>query len=123
MAFSKLFLNNFETSDNTEDRRLKPHYYNNDYNTTQQAVIKSLQEVGFQTLNIDNNYHEMLFENKKATVIILLREISLYEMRVDIKISTKYLLPLRRPIQLIENLYELFDRKLTLKYRGGEGSE
>ena len=39
MALSEFFLNNFETSDNALDQRLKPHYYNNDYHTTQHLII------------------------------------------------------------------------------------
>lgn len=48
---------------------------------------------------------------------------SLYDIRVDMKINAKYVLPLKRPIKIIAKLYEILDRKLTLKYLGGERNE
>ena len=123
MALSEFFLNNFETSDNALDQRLKPNYYNNDYHTTQHLITSCLNQVGFKMINVDNYYHEMLFEYKRIRVIVILNEMSLYDIRVDMKINAKYVLPLKRPIKIIAKLYEILDRKLTLKYLGGERNE
>ena len=105
MALSEFFLNNFETSDNALDQRLKPHYYNNDYHTTQHLITSCLNQVGFKMINVDNYYHEMLFEYKRIRVIVILNEMSLYDIRVDMKINAKYVLPLKRPIKIIAKLY------------------
>lgn len=118
MAIHDFFLNHFETSDEPSDRRLLSHYYNNDYQTTQNKISIAFQEYGLKLVNVDNTYNEMLFENRKIKLIVTLREISLYEIRVDLTINTSYLLPMKRGIKIVEQLYLALDKKLTLKYKG-----
>ena len=119
MGLAEYFLNDFETSPVAKDQRLLSHTYSNDYNTVQNAASDAFKQVGIKLINVDNNYHEMLFEYKKSMIILTLIELSLYEVRVDIKVNTKYLLAFKRPIKLIDKLYELLDKRLTLKHKGG----
>lgn len=118
MGLHDFFLNHFETSDEPRDRRLVSHYYNNDYQTTQNKISVAFQEFGLKLIHVDNTYNEMLFENRKIKLIVTLRQMSLYEIRVDLTINTTYLLPMKRGIKIVEQLYQSLDRKLTLKYKG-----
>lgn len=118
MALHEFFLNHFETSDNPSDKRLTSHYYNNDYQNTQNMISVAFKEFGLRLINVDNNYNEMLFENKKIRLIVTLNIISLYETRVDLTINTSYILPFKRGIKIVEQLYLALDKKLTLKHRG-----
>ncbi len=119
MALSDFFLNDFETSAKAEDSRLLPHIYQNDYYAVQNTISDKLKQVGMQLLNVDNTYHEMLFEYKKATIVFTLSELGMYEIEVNIKINTHYLLPFKRPIKMISQIYEILDHSLYLKNKGG----
>lgn len=118
MSLHDYFTNHFETSDEPKDQRLKSHYYNNDYQKTQDIISETLKTYNLNLINVDNNYNEMLFENKKIKLIVTLSKISLYETRVDLTINTSYLLPFKRNIKIIDELYLALDKKLTLKHRG-----
>lgn len=118
MALEDYFLNNFETSNNPKDKRLCSRYYGNDYYATQNTISSVFNNAGFKLKYVDNNYHEMLFESKKAQVIVTLSEMSMYEIKVDIKINTSFIFPMKRGVKMIDQLFTMLDKRLTLKFRG-----
>lgn len=119
MSFSELFKNSFETTNKASDHRLLSHTYSNDYRTVQNTISSAFNNVGIKLINVDNKYHEMYFEHKKYDLIMTLTELSMYEVKVNIKLNTHYLLPFKRPLSIIEQLYKILDAKLNLKYKGG----
>lgn len=118
MGLAEYFLNDFETSNNPSDRRLCSRYYNNDYYMVQNTISSVFNSAGYKLMHVDNNYHEMLFQSKKAQLIVTLSEMSMYEIKVDIKINTTFFIPLKRGVKIIDELYNLLDRRLTLKFKG-----
>jgi hypothetical protein len=119
MALSDYFLNNFETSDNPKDKRLSTHYYTNDLERTTTLIKKAVESTCFVLTNEDTTYNELLLEFKNIRVVVTLFRVSLYETRVDMIVNTNYVLPFKRGIKIIDDLYKEFDKVLTLKYKGG----
>ncbi len=119
MALSDYFLNNFETSDNPKDKRLSTHYYTNDLERTTALIKKAVESSCFVLTNEDTTYNELLLEFKNIRVVVTLFRVSLYETRVDMIVNTNYVLPFKRGIKIIDDLYKEFDKVLTLKYKGG----
>ena len=120
MALSDYFLNNFETSDNPKDKRLSTHYYSNDLERTTSLIKYAVENTCFVLTNEDTTYNELLLEFKNIRVVVTLFRVSLYETRVDMIVNTNYLLPFKRGIKIINDLYTQFDKVLTLKYKGGQ---
>ena len=119
MALSDYFLNNFETSDNPKDKRLSTHYYTNDLERTTTLIKKAVESTCFVLTNEDTTYNELLLEFKNIRVVVTLFRVSLYETRVDMIVNTNYVLPFKRGIKIIDDLYKEFDKVLTLEYKGG----
>lgn len=119
MALSDYFLNNFETSDNPKDKRLSTHYYTNDLERTTTLIKKAVESTCFVLTNEDTTYNELILEFKNIRVVVTLFRVSLYETRVDMIVNTNYVLPFKRGIKIIDDLYKEFDKVLTLKYKGG----
>ena len=119
MALSDYFLNNFETSDNPKDKRLSTRYYTNDLERTTALIKKAVESSCFVLTNEDTTYNELLLEFKNIRVVVTLFRVSLYETRVDMIVNTNYVLPFKRGIKIIDDLYKEFDKVLTLKYKGG----
>jgi hypothetical protein len=119
MALSDYFLNNFETSDNPKDKRLSTHYYTNDLERTTTLIKKAVESTCFVLTNEDTTYNELLLEFKNIRIVVTLFRVSLYETRVDMIVNTNYVLPFKRGIKIIDDLYKEFDKVLTLKYKGG----
>ena len=120
MGLSDYFLNNFETSDNPKDKRLTTHYYTNDLERTTSLIKKAIDSTSFVLTNEDKTYNELLLEFKNIRVVVTLFRVSLYETRVDMIVNTNYLLPFKRGVKIIDGLYKVFDKVLTLKYKGGQ---
>ena len=120
MAIRDAFSNNFETSDNHEIRKLQTHYYQNDYEITKQAVIKTAIDFGCVKEYESEEFKELFFTFKKGDLIITLSNNSYYITGVDIKINTNFVLAFKRPVKIIDEFYASLDKKLTLKRVGGE---
>lgn len=125
MAFSKLkqfFSNNFET--NLEEGEYGTHYYANDYNTSRNAVVDAGKSLGYTVTNIDDTYKEVLIVSRtKGELIVSLTSISYYETAIDIKVTTHYVVAAGRCKKKVLEFYEILDRFLTLKRKGGKFGE
>lgn len=119
MAIADYFLNNFETSDNPKDVRLTTHYYSNDLERTTSLIKQAMTATDYVLTHEDNYYNELLYEYKNKRVVISLYRVSLYETRVDMTVNTSYILPFKRGVKVIDEIFKVLDKVLTLKYKGG----
>ncbi len=126
MAFEgikRFFTKTFETC-TSMDSNSTTHYYANDYNNVKEAVIVASKKLGYEVLNIDDKYKEILLAYKtKVEIIVTITTISYYENAVDMKINTKYFIPMGRTIKVADNVYNELNHLISLKRRGGVADE
>lgn len=113
-GFKDFFSNEFDTA-LSKDNETKTHSYGNDYNKVKEEVIYVLKKKGFNLINVDDKYCEILLESKKGSVICTINQVSYYENMVDFKVVTHYVFPCARAKKLVIALFEELNRKLTLK--------
>lgn len=118
----QFFSNNFET--NLEDGDYGTHFFANDYNTSRNAVIDAGKKLGYTVSNVDDTYKEVLLVSKtKGELIVSLTSISYYETAIDIKVTTHYIIAGNRCKKKVVDFFEILDRFLNLKRKGGSISE
>lgn len=126
MAFEKIkgfFSNNFE-SNMIEGLDYATHYYGNDYNTSKDAVIRVAKSLGYKVTNVDDQYKEILAVSRThGEIIITLFVQSYYETAIDLKVTTHYVISAGRTKKKAVAFYDLLDRALTLKRKGGNQNE
>ncbi len=120
MAIKDFFSNDFTTSDYDKNERLLTHYYRNDYKTTKNAVLDVAKKMGYDVIDINEQYKEILISNMTSEITVSVIEISYYEQAVDLHIITHYLLSRGRGITEIEDFYKELDRNLYILRKGGK---
>lgn len=130
MAFEKLasfFNTSCETSDNPKianKMMLITHYYVGSYEKVKSAVVNTCQnELGLVLTNVDDHYHEILLENKKMSLIVTISLVSANESSVDVKIKLNKAIGFNRHQKVLNQFYNLLNKKLTLKRIGGNKDE
>ncbi len=118
----QFFSNNFET--NLEEGDYGTHFFANDYNTSRNAVIDAGKKLGYTVSNVDDKFKEVLLVSKtKGELIVSLTSISYYETAIDIKVTTHYIIAGNRCKKKVLDFFEILDRFLNLKRKGGSISE
>ena len=120
MALKDFFSNDFATSDYDKNERLLTHYYSNDYKTTKNAVLDVAKKMGYDIVDVNEQYKEILISNMSSEITVNIIEISYYEQAVDLHIITHYLLSRARGIVEIEEFYQELDRSLYILRKGGK---
>lgn len=130
MAFEKIvgfFSNSCETSDDPKIKNksmLVTHYYVGNYEKVKAAVSNTCQnELGLILINVDDHYRELLFENKKETLIVTIALVSANEHSVDVKVKLNSVVGFNRPQKILDSFYDSLNKKLTLKRIGGSKDE
>lgn len=113
MGFSDFFSNDFETSNNHSNNRLKTRHYRGEYNKVKAAVIVACGVLNLEVQEVNEEYHEIRCDNRKQEMIIDIFSNSYFDQAVDVKVNTKYLLSCGRGIKLIEEFYSLLDKALV----------
>ncbi|MBR2891762.1 MAG: hypothetical protein IKC22_05285 [Bacilli bacterium] len=113
MGFSDFFSNDFETSNNHSNNRLKTRHYRGEYNKVKAAVIVACGVLNLEVQEVNEEYHEIRCDNRKQEMIIDIFSNSYFDQAVDVKVNTRYLLPCGRGIKLIEEFYSLLDKALV----------
>lgn len=113
-----------ETNKNPNKQMLITHYYACNYEKAKPAISSICQNLfDLQIINIDDHYHEMLFENKKLSLIITVNPVSAYEVSVDVKVKVYKLIGFNKPIKTLESFYSALNKRLILKRIGGSQDE
>lgn len=120
MAIKDFFSNDFVTSDYDKNERLLTHYYRNDFKTTKNAVIDVAKKLGYEVVDVNEQYKEILISNMTSEITISIIEISYYEQAVDLHIVTHYLLSMGRGLAHIDEYYNELDRNLYILRKGGK---
>lgn len=115
MGLTDFFKNSFETTDQTSDDRLKTRLYDNTYLEVRNAIISLSNSLKLKVSHVDDTFQELLIQGNKYELIITCFSNSYYETSVDIKITTKYLLPAGRGIKHLNDFYNQLNRKLRYK--------
>ncbi len=112
-----------ETADSNKDpnkKMLITHYYTSNYEKAKSAISNVCQNaLNLQMVNIDDHYHELFFESKKAYIIVTVGIISPYEISVDAKVKVNSLMGLNKPQKMLDAFYKELGKKLILKRIGG----
>ena len=93
MGFSDFFSNDFETSLNHKNDKLKTRHYRGDYNKVKAAIIVACGVLNLEVIDVFAN--------------------SYFDQAVDVKVNTRYLLSCGRGVKLIEEFYALLDKALV----------
>ena len=113
MGFSDFFSNDFETSLNHKNDKLKTRHYRGDYNKVKAAIIVACGVLNLEVQEINEEYHEIRCDNRKQEMIIDVFANSYFDQAVDVKVNTRYLLSCGRGVKLIEEFYALLDKALV----------
>lgn len=79
----------FQTSEKASKNILKTRWYKANYKVTKNAVLKVLENCGFEPLVTDDNYGEIFIENNNFTMTITIFEFSMTETSVDVSYESK----------------------------------
>ncbi|MCR5706619.1 MAG: hypothetical protein K6G48_07475 [Acholeplasmatales bacterium] len=78
-----------QTSESNDKTYLKTHWYKGNYKMIKQAVLKVLSDCGFVPESTDDNYGEIVIENKTFIMTITIFEFTYAETAVDITYESK----------------------------------
>lgn len=130
MAFEKIagfFSNSCETCDEPKIKNKKmlvTHYYVGNYEKVKAAVSNVCQnELELILMNVDDHYKELLFENKKESLIVTIASVSANESSVDVKVKLNRSIGFNKPQKILDMFYNSLNRKLILKRIGGTKDE
>lgn len=113
-----------ETNKNPNKKMLITHYYASNYEKAKAAISSVCQSAfNLQIINVDDHYHELLFENKKLSLIITAYPVTPYEVSVDVKVKVYRLIGFNKTIKVLESFYNELNRRLILKRIGGGQNE
>ena len=103
---------------------LVTHYYVGNYEKVKAAVSNVCQnELGLILMNVDDHYKELLFENKKESLIVTIASVSANESSVDVKVKLNRSIGFNKPQKILDMFYNSLNRKLILKRIGGTKDE
>ncbi len=120
MAIKDFFSNDFATSDYDKNERLLTHYYRNDFKTTKNAIIDVAKKMGYDVIDVNEQYKEILLSDMNSEITVSIIEVSYYEQAVDLHIVTHFLISMGRGINFIEDFYKELDRNLYILRKGGK---
>jgi hypothetical protein len=122
MKYRDYFSNDFETAENHYLPSLRTRYYRCHNEQAMAAVKKLSQEFKAVLKNVDNERHEIIFENSRVAVTATITSPTYSETAVDFKVTTYSLLPRGKGKKYIEDLYTRLDKLIPFKdvalYRG-----
>jgi hypothetical protein len=119
MKFKYLFSNMAETSDDADDKLIMTHYYDNNYESTKNALLEVAKSARHRVMDINDEYKEFLISYPKGELIVTLYSKTYNITSVDFKVSTNYLFSFGRGVKMIDNYYDALNKKLSLKKIGG----
>jgi hypothetical protein len=115
MAFRDFFINEFETSDNAHSPELQTHYYRNDYNRVKAEILQYANHNRFEVISVNDEVKEIFLQKDKQDVMMTLVAVTPYEIAIDIRVATYYLIGMRRGLNIIKDIYQSLNKALTLK--------
>lgn len=115
MTFKDYFSKNFETSDNHHIQTLKTHYYNSRKEDAIGAVLEVMKEMKCINKNVDEEHGEIIVDASSFSGTITITATAYTEMAIDIQVMTYNILPTAKGKKVIEEIYSLIDKKLSLK--------
>jgi hypothetical protein len=118
MSFLDNFRNDFTTSDNAKSDELLTRYFRNDYNSTKKAILEVCDKLKYTIVNVNDDYKEFLISSSRSEIIISVIAVGYYEMAVDLKINTKYLISMGRGLQEIGKFYAELEKSLNMIRKG-----
>lgn len=130
MAFEGI-VNFFSTMCETADSNKNPnkkmlitHYYACNYEKAKSAISSICQnDLNLNMINIDDHYRELFFENKKFYIIVTIGLVSANEISVDAKVKVYSAMGLNKPVKILDNFFNMLNKRLTLKRVGGSKDE
>lgn len=122
MGFKEYFSNDFYTSDDAKQDELVTRYYRNDYQTVKAVIIDVAKSLGYEIEDVNDQYKEILLTSPRSEIIVSIIQLQFYEMAVDFKITTHYLISRGRGIKEIAELYNRFTGRLNLKGKGNKNN-
>ncbi len=82
----------YETHDAHKVDVLRTRWYSNNYNQCKDAVISVAKQLGYEVVNVDDNYCEMLLEGAKYSIITKITSITPRETGVDFHVTSRSML-------------------------------
>ena len=115
MAFKDYFVNDFETSDQANNKDLLTHYYRNTYERVKSEILNYCKLKDYIVESVNDDVKEIFVRKGRHDLIITITPISIMEIAVDVKATTYYLIGLKRGLNFIKDLYEHLDKNLNFK--------
>lgn len=118
MKFKDYFSKSFGTSDKNEIDTLRTHYYRGRVEQVTEALCKVLKNDKAMIRSVDNERHEINFDNAEYSGVATLSVVSFTEIAVDFQVMTFNILPNAKGKKVIERIYECLDKEIELKKIG-----
>lgn len=115
MTFKDYFSKTFETSDNHHIESLRTHYYRVRKEEAYDATLAVLKNMKAVIKSSDGERGEIIVDASDFTGTVSITATSYTEVAVDIIVMTFNILPSAKGKKIIEQFYELLDKKVPLK--------
>lgn len=113
MSLKGIFMKDVETHDLHPMEVFRTRYYKNEYEQVKEVVLRYVNDMGANIVNVDDNYGEILVDAGKYDLIISVKRVTVIEHAVDFKVTMKTLLGLNRPAKIVKAFYDFLDKNLN----------
>jgi hypothetical protein len=121
MGLFDFFIKDVETKDRHPKQEMRTHYYKVEYREAKEAILSYLSKKKIQVTNVNDNYGEILIEQPSYDIIISIKKVTVLEMAIDFKVTTKGLFGANRPFKLVNEWYQYLDKELRFVGVGLKG--
>lgn len=104
----------FETRELHSKEGLRTNWYQCTYEEVKKAIIKVAEELGYEVLDINDTFREMLLEGDH-TIIVKVSSYGRFEQGIDFAVTTKWLFDFGRSEKLVGKLYSHIGKYVKFK--------
>ena len=104
----------FETRELHSKLELRTNWYQCTYQEAKKAIFSVAEELGYEVVDVNDTFHEMLLEGPYA-IVVKITSYGRFEQGIDFAVSTKWLLDLGRSKKLVGSLYSHIAKYVKFK--------
>ncbi len=104
----------FETRELHPKEALRTRWYQCSYEEAKTAVMRTANELGYNVVDVNDTFHEMLLEGANDIVVKIV-SYTRYEQGIDFTVTTPWLFDLGRSSRLVDRLYTNIGKYVKFK--------
>lgn len=105
---------NYETHELHNKEALRTHWYQGTYQDVKTGVLKVAQEMGYDIVDINDRFQEMLLEGPHV-LVVKITSFNRYEQGVDFNITTKMFFDFGQGRRVITKWYDALGQHCKFK--------